>query len=89
MIIHGIIAFNPLYCANPLITFPNPHTPLNTISAKLYHEIFCSVVFYYNNVLTQEFNKDYIARTASDLHKVDKENKEYFSKNHLVDKYNV
>ena len=36
---------------------------------------FADPVFYYNNVLTQEFNKDYIARTASDLHKVDKENK--------------
>ena len=34
---------------------------------------FADPVFYYNNVLTQEFNKDYIARTASDLHKVDKD----------------
>ena len=35
---------------------------------------FADPVYYYNNVLTQNFNKDYIARTASELHKVDKEN---------------
>ena len=35
---------------------------------------FADPVYYYNNVLTQHFNKDYVARNSVDLHKVDAEN---------------